>query len=79
MGVDEAGGGRVPVEVDDAGAGETACKFQNFGIAADFHNDAAPDGDGMGDRVSGIYGENASVKQQKVGGGALRGKQWSSQ
>ena len=51
VGVDKARGGSITVEVDDADAGSIACELQNFGVGADFHNDAMADGDGLGYRI----------------------------
>src|SRR5580700_3052863 len=40
VGIDQAWGGGMTVEVEDACAGNIACEFQNFGVGADFHDDA---------------------------------------
>jgi hypothetical protein len=51
----------MTVEVDDAGAWSIAHKFQNFGVSADFHDNATADGDGLGYRIVGIHGEDMAV------------------
>jgi hypothetical protein len=51
----------MTVEVDDAGAGSIAREFQNFGVGADFHDNAVADGDGLGYRIIGIHGEDVAV------------------
>src|ERR1700691_3843892 len=79
VGVDEAGGGCATVEVDDAGAGGSACEFQYFGVGADLHDNTVTDGESLGYRVPGVYGENVAVKQDEVGGKALRGEDSSQQ
>ena len=61
VGVDKARGGGMTVEVDDAGAGGIAREFQNFGIGSDFHDNAMPDGDGLGYRIVGIHGDDSAV------------------
>jgi hypothetical protein len=72
MCVDQAWGGGMTVEVNDAFAGSIACEFQNFGLGAYFHNDAVANGEGLGHRVLAIYSENMAVKQEQVGTWALR-------
>ena len=62
----------MTVEVDDACAASIACEFQNFGVGADFHDDAVADGEGLGHRVLAIYSENVAVKQEQVGTWVLR-------
>ena len=47
----------MTLKVDDPDAGSVAGEFENFGIAADFHNNAATNGDGLSDRVFGINGQ----------------------
>ena len=61
VGVDKAGGGGMTVEVDGADAGSIAREFQNFGVGTDFHDNAMADGDGLGYRIVGIYGEDVAV------------------
>src|SRR5271154_6541434 len=47
VGVDEARGRSITVEVDEADAGSIACERQNFGIGAHFHNYAVADSNGL--------------------------------
>src|ERR1035437_5683713 len=61
VGVDQAWGGGMTVEVDDACAGSVAGEFQNVGVRADFHDNATADGDGLGYRIVGIHGEDVAV------------------
>ena len=49
-------------------------ELQNFGVGADFHDDAMADGYGLGYRIVGIHGEDVAVNQDEVGGGILRGE-----
>ena len=78
VGIDKAGRGGMTVEVDDADAGSIAREFQNFGVGADFHDDATSDGYGLDYRIVGIHGEDVAVNQDEVGGGILRGQRFGS-
>ena len=74
MGIDKAGRGGMSVKVDDADARSFTRKIQNLGVSADFHDDAAADGDGFGYRVPGVDRENVAMQQNKVSAGTLRGQ-----
>jgi len=72
VGIDQTWSGGVTVEVNDPCPGSIACELQNFGVGADFHDDAVANGEGLGHQVLAIYSENVTVKQEQVGTWALR-------
>src|SRR4029077_12108115 len=65
MGVNHAGSGRASVEVDDAGA--FSGMLADLVIRTDGNNFAVLNGEGLRDEVLGIYGEDISVDQKKIG------------
>jgi hypothetical protein len=52
----------------------TRREFQNFGVRADFHDNAVADRDGLGYGIVGIHGEDVAVNEDEVGDGILRGE-----
>ena len=48
----------------------------DFGIGAYFEDDAVADGEGLGDGVLGVYGEDVAVDEDEVGRRGLRVR-WS--
>ena len=66
----QAGCCGVAVEIDGA------CGWRgeglDFGIGAYFEDDAVADGEGLGDGVLGVYGEDVAVDEDEVGRRGLR-------
>ena len=65
--IDESGCRGAPVKIDDASARILACKFQDFRVGTDLHDDAATNGDGLRHRVLGVNCEDVAVNQNEVG------------
>src|SRR5260370_17616838 len=65
MGVNHAGSGSASVEVDDAGI--LSGMLADFVIRTDGNNFAVLNGEGLRDEVLGIYGDDISVDQKKIG------------
>ncbi len=62
--VDEAGGDRATLEVDDLGL--RAGQGQNLVVTADGNDQIAGDGDGLGHRPTFLHGQHGPVVQDDV-------------
>src|SRR5262249_32129356 len=67
--VDKAGGDGEAVKVD--GLGRFRREFANFFVSADGGDFSVVDGDGLGDGVAGINGEDVAVEEDEIGVGRL--------